>query len=445
MQDFGTLPATTEPHRLGGRHRSGIIIVGVVALAKADAATIGVVAPALRSDLHLTDAQLGLLAAVSSVTGAMCALPAGGLVDRRNRAAVIVIAVTAWSLALGVAGFAGGLFLLAAARLVSGGVASIARPVSVSLTGDLYRPDRRGRALAALDAGQAAGTAVCFVLGAVAVRFLSWRWLFWGLAIVGLVLALTARTLDEPAPLRPPGPSLSAVLRALVRIRTNVLVLASDSVGNFFFAGVASFSVLFITEQYDLSTPTVDALAPVVAIGVIGGILAGGRIGDRMTRRAGGSKRLVVASGCQLVATLVFALALLSRSVVSAGLLLLLGASVLGGAGPCLDAVRLDIVGPSIRGRAEAAKGVLTLASSALGPITFGVLATILARGGRTHAMALRDTYLVMLIPLAAGALILLAARRPYAADAAAASATAPGPPGPPAAPGSRLPAPGPP
>jgi hypothetical protein len=84
-------------------------------------------------------------------------------------------------------------------------------------------------------------------------------------------------------------------------------------------------------------------------------------------------------------------------------------------------------VGPSIRGRAEAAKGVLTLASSALGPITFGVLATILARGGRTHAMALRDTYLVMLIPLAAGALILLAARRPYAADAAAASATAPG------------------
>ena len=57
----------------------------MVALAKADAATVGVVAPALRADLHLTDAQLGLLASLSSGTGALCALPAGGLVDRRHR------------------------------------------------------------------------------------------------------------------------------------------------------------------------------------------------------------------------------------------------------------------------------------------------------------------------------------------------------------------------
>jgi MFS family permease len=437
VQDFApvsTLPATATERPSRGplaavRPRHGLLIVSVVALAKADAATIGVVAPSLRSALHLSDAQLGLLAALSSATGALCALPAGGLADRHRRRTVIGVAVLVWSLALGVAGLAAGFAVLAASRLISGGVATVARPVSVSLAGDLYHPHHRGRALAALDAGQAAGTAMCFLLGAVAVRFLSWRCLFWGLAAAGVGLALMARHLDDPVASRPAGPSLITVLRTLVRIRTNRVVLAADSVSNFFFAGVASFSVLFITERYGLSTASVDALAPVIALGVVVGILAGGRLGDHLTRRADGGKRLAVASGCQLVATGIFACALLSGSVVAAGVLLLLGASVLGGAGPCRDAVRLDIVHPDIRGRAEAAKGLLTLGSTALGPIAFGLLATAFTHGGRSHAMALRDAFLVMLLPLAGGALVLLGARRSYAADMAAADADAPAPP----------------
>jgi MFS family permease len=412
-------------HRWNSRYPHAAVLVGVVALAKADAATIGVLAPALRADLHVTDAELGLLAALSSLTGALCALPAGGLVDRRHRPLIIGAAVALWSLALGFAGLATGVLLLGLARLVSGAFATVARPAAVSLAGDLYHPNRRGRALAALDAGQAAGTGLCFILGALAVHFLDWRWLFFGLAAAGVALAFSTRTIVDPAPLRPPGPSLPTVLRALVAIPTNRLVLAADSVGNFFFAGVASFSVLFITERYGLTTATVDAFAPVVALGVIVGIVAGGRLGDRLTRSAGGSTRLVVASGCQLVATVLFAAVLLSRSLGVAAVLLFFGASVLGGSGPCLDAVRLDIVRPSVRGRAEAAKGLLTLASSALGPLTFGLLATALTRGGRSHATALRDTFMLMLIPLAAGALILLVARGPYPADAAAAARAA--------------------
>jgi MFS family permease len=429
VQDFERLTTTTpttEPQsgrrRWGSQYPHAVVLVGVVALAKADAATIGVVAPALRADLHVTDAELGLLAALSSITGALCALPAGGLVDRRHRPLLLAMAVVLWSLALGFAGFATGVLLLAVARLVSGAFATVARPAAVSLAGDLYHPHQRGRALAALDAGQAAGVGLCFILGALAVHFLSWRWLFWGLAAAGVALALGTRTVDDPAPMRPPGPSLPTVLRALVEIRTNRLVLASDSVGNFFFAGVASFSVLFITERYGLTTATVDALAPVLALGVIAGIIAGGRLGDRLTRSAGGSTRLVVASGCQLVATVFFGAALLTRSIGPAAVLLFFGASVLGGSGPCLDAVRLDIVRPSIRGRAESAKGLLTLASSALGPLTFGLVATALTGPGRSHAMALRDTFVLMLIPMAAAALILLVARRCYPADAAAAA-----------------------
>lgn len=392
-----------------------LVIAAVVGLAKADAAAMGVVAPALRSHLHITEAELGLLASLAAATGAVAALPAGTLVDRRHRIAVITVALIGWSVALSLAGLARGLLLLAVARILSGGMATVARPVAVSLTGDFFALADRGKALATLDTGQAVGTAVCFALGALAVHLLDWRWLFFWLAAIGLGMAVFTGRLQEPARTGPPGPSLTGMLHAFVHIRTNLIVLVADSVGNFFYAGAASFSVLFISERYRLSNATVDALAPILAAGVIAGILAGGRVGDRLTRTRGGEERVVVAATCQLVATAFFGAALISGTLVISGVFLFLGATVLGGAGPCLDAVRIDIVPPGMRGRAEAARGLLLLGSGALGPVTFGLVAT--GFGGRGGGLALRDAFLVMLAPLAAGALILFTAVGPYKSD----------------------------
>lgn len=400
--------------------RQSLIVAAVVGLAKADAAAMGVVAPALKTHLHITEAELGLLGSLAAVTGALAALPAGTLVDRRHRIMVVTVALVGWSVALGLAGFAQGLFLLAVARVLSGGIATVARPVAVSLAGDFYQSAERGRALATLDTGQAAGTAVCFVLGALAVRLLDWRWLFFWLAAIGLAMAVVSSRLTEPPRTGPPGPPLGLMLRQLVTIRTNLVVLVADSVGNFFYAGAASFAVLFVSERYHLSNATVDALAPILAAGVVVGILAGGRLGDRLTRRRGGKSRVVVAASCQLVATAMFGIALLCDSVVQASVFLFIGSTVLGGAGPCLDAVRIDIIPSGMRGRAEATRGLLLLGSGALGPLTFGLVAT--AFGGHNGGLALRDAFLVMLGPLGAGSMILFAAARPYQADARAAS-----------------------
>jgi predicted MFS family arabinose efflux permease len=426
----------------GGR-TTGVVLVAMLALAKADAATIGVLAPALRSQFHLDDASLGLLASLASITGALSALPAGGLVDRRHRPILLAGALAIWSVALGVAGLATGFVVLAVARLVSGCVSTVARPAAVSLVGDLYRHDRRGRVMAALDAGQSAGTAVCFVIGALALHWFSWRAAFWCLAVVGVILAVLAGRLhdpDRPATERdrtPPsmraeqnGPSMRAVLRELVSIRTNVVVLLAEAVGNFFYAGVTSFGVLFATERFGLSTARVDAVAPLIGVGVIVGLLAGGRFGDRMARRAGGGRRLVLACVLDLVAAGLLVPAVAFRSVVVCGLLLVVASAVLAGSGPCLDAVRIDIVRPAIRGRAEAARGLLTFGAGAVAPIVFGLVAMSL--GGRQgHGEGLRDAFLLMLIPLAASGLILVAGLRSYDADAEAAGTPAGRPLGP--------------
>jgi predicted MFS family arabinose efflux permease len=223
-----------------------LVVAAIVGLAKADAAAIGVVAPALKSHLHITEAELGLLASLAALTGAFAALPAGTLVDRRHRITVVSIALIGWSLSLGLAGFAQGLLLLAVARVLSGGIATVARPVAVSLAGDFYQSADRGRGLATLDAGQAIGTALCFALGALAIHLLSWRWLFFWLAGIGVAMAAVSSRLPEPVRSGPPGPPLRAMMRTLLTTRTNVIVLVADSVGNFFYAGAASFAVLFV-------------------------------------------------------------------------------------------------------------------------------------------------------------------------------------------------------
>jgi MFS family permease len=407
---------------------TGAVLVSLLALAKADSAIIGVVAPALRTEFHLDDARLGLLASLSAVTGALCALPAGGLIDRRRRPVVISVALVAWSLALGVAGLATGIAVLVLARLVGSGIASVARPAAVSLVGDAYPPDRRGAVLGALDAGQTGGAAGCFLVGALALHFLTWRWAFWGLAVAGFLLAVAAARLSDPAhrgAVPADGlaggvadePSLLGVLGELVRIRTNAVVLVADAVGNFFYAGVTSFSVIFVTERYRLSAASVDAIAPIVGVAVIAGLLVGGRIGDRMARRWGGVARLALSSATDLVAAVLLVPAVAVHSLPLAGGSLMVGAAVLAAGGPCNDAVRLDVVRPAIRGRAEAARGLLTLSSSAVAPVAFGVLAMSFG-GSDDHGAGLGRAFLVMLLPLAASGVILLAGLRYYSADA---------------------------
>jgi MFS family permease len=449
-----------------GLRLGGAAAIGAVALARADAGLVGALAPALRMHLGLSDGDIGLLASLAGVTGAVCALPGGILVDRRSRRVVLAAALVAWSLALGVAGLASGLAVLAVGRLVSGAFSGVARPAAVSVLGDTHPPWRRGRALARLDAAQSAGGAACYVVAAVAVAAGAWRAPFFVLAAAGVALAAGCRRL--PGRVVPAGPPRSggrapggggrapggggrapgggpAGLARILTIRTNLVVLAAESVGNFFFAGTASFAVLLATEHFGVPAATADALAPALAVAVICGILAGGRIGDRaaggglwsnsgvtgdgagppgaqptrpLGRRGGkarGERRLVLAGAATVAGAALLAPAFLVRSLGGAAVFLLAGAALLGVSGPCVDAVRLDVVERSLRGRAEAARGILTLASTAAGPVVFAAVAG--ASGGLDRA------FLVMLVPLAASGLLLLAARRTYAADVAAAGA----------------------
>src|SRR5262249_56555153 len=85
-------------HRLGGAQRTRVVVLlaAVLGLAGADVATVGASATQLRDALHITNTDIGLLVAVSSLVGAAASLPAGALADRVPRTRVLGLAIVLW-------------------------------------------------------------------------------------------------------------------------------------------------------------------------------------------------------------------------------------------------------------------------------------------------------------------------------------------------------------
>src|SRR5207248_8876422 len=88
--------------KLGGGERTRVILVlaSVLALASADAATVGASAIQLRHDLHINNTDVGLLVTVTSLVAAAASLPFGVLADRVRRTRLLGGAIVLWGAAM---------------------------------------------------------------------------------------------------------------------------------------------------------------------------------------------------------------------------------------------------------------------------------------------------------------------------------------------------------
>ncbi|MDQ6796503.1 MAG: MFS transporter [Actinomycetota bacterium] len=434
------------------RGRVLILFFFVLGLDHADRAAVGALAPVLKRVFGITNLQVGLLAAAVSLVGALATVPVGILADRARRMRLLAVGVGAWTVAMALAGAATSFAMLLGARVLLGAVTATARPTTSSMVGDLYPVERRGRALGVIQSGMLIGTATGFLIGGVIGAALSWRYAFWALAVAGVALAAAFWRLPEPprtgagrAPPPPPDgtaeprprarpdprlvlegdvarlPLWNAV-RYVLSIRTNVVVIIATSVGTFFFVGVETFGVLFAVHQYRLTTLTADLGVPLLGLGALVGVIAGGRLGDALQRRGVASGRLITAALGYSVGGILLLPAGMTHSLLLASPLLVLGAAGVSAANPVLDAVRLDVVHPQLRGRAEAVRNVVDAGAGVLAPLVFGVLSANLGGGG---AEGLRLTFFVMLPALVANGLLLLLAIPHYPTDAASAEACA--------------------
>ena len=157
---MGSAAASAAARRLtvalGGAERTRVIIVlaAILGLSGADAATVGASAAELRSGLHITNTDIGLLVAVSSLIGAVASLPFGVLADRVTRTRVLGVTIVTWGAAMLWSATASDFTELLWTRLFLGAVTASAGPMVASLVGDWFGSWERGRIYGVILAGE---------------------------------------------------------------------------------------------------------------------------------------------------------------------------------------------------------------------------------------------------------------------------------------------------
>ena len=163
-------------HHLGGAQRTRVVVLlaCVLGLSAADASTVGASATELREGLHISNTDIGLLVAVTSLVAALATLPFGVLADRVRRTWVLGAVIVMWGAAMLWSASVGDFGELLLARVFLGAVTAAAGPLVASLIGDYFLPSERGRIYGFILAGELIGSGFGFaVTGDIAT--LSWR------------------------------------------------------------------------------------------------------------------------------------------------------------------------------------------------------------------------------------------------------------------------------
>jgi hypothetical protein len=216
--------------------------------------------------------------------------------------------------------------------------------------------------------------------------------------------------------------------RYVLKIRTNVILIVASACGYFFLAGVQAFGVTFVRLQYRVDAPLANLLMLVIGGGAVVGILSGGGLGDSLLRKGYLNGRILVSSLAAAFAVVAFIPALTTRSLVTALPYVTFAAFALSFQRAPMDAARLDVIPPPLWGQAEGIRSLLRTGAQSLAPMLFGFFGDHLFGGGRR---GLQWTFIVMLVPLAAGAVVLFRALSTYPSDIAAAAAAGGGVQGP--------------
>ncbi len=232
-----------------------------------------------RSELALSDTQLGLVGAGFIVVYTLTSPIFGTLGDRRARPPLIALGVAIWSIATGLAGFARGFTSLFIARSTVGVGEAAYGTIAPALLADHYPIEKRGRVLATFFAAIPVGSAAGYVLGGIVDRAFGWRAAFW---------------IDRGGPATTPAhaaegggaPRLIASYLDLLRNRTYILAVLGYGAYTFALGGLAFWMPAFLERSRGMPRAQATVLFGAIAL-VTGftGTFAGGWLGDLLLRR----------------------------------------------------------------------------------------------------------------------------------------------------------------
>lgn len=275
----------------------------------ADRQAIYSVFPLLKSEMGLSDVQLGVVGGAFMWVYAACGPLAGIVGDRVRRKTLIISGLIFWSLVTVATALSQNYFHLVLFRALEGFGEAFYFPASMSLISDYHSPETRSRAMSlhqsSVYAGTIAGGAVAGYMG----QHYGWRssfYVFGGLGVLlGIALLAFLRETKRGASEASSHTTLdwreAGLIDAMRKILTNriVLVLIAVFVGaNFVAAIFLTWMPSFLYRKFSMSLSMAGLNSTAwLQIASVLGVLCGGWLADRWAKRRASGRMATQALG----------------------------------------------------------------------------------------------------------------------------------------------------
>jgi MFS family permease len=283
----------------GRRYALLTILLLILAYNYVDRLAFGLVMQDIKTDLSLSDTQLGILNGIAfALFYSVMGIPIARWADRGDRVKIISACVGIWSAMVAVCGMATSFAQLLLARVgVSIGEAGCVPP-GHSLISDYFSRMERPRAFALYMLGAPLSNLLGYLAAGLLNESFGWRFMFFILAAPGLALTLLSwfalreprrgrggkvqkpsnQTANEPGEV----PALGAVLKTLATKSSFRNLLLCFSVAFFFAFGLAQWLPTFFVRSYGLETGELGIWFTLVyGVGGLIGTVAGGELASR--------------------------------------------------------------------------------------------------------------------------------------------------------------------
>lgn len=274
----------------------------------------------IRKDLGISDTQMSLLMGFSfALFYTFFGIPLGRLADARSRRTLIALGVMLWSIMTASCGFVRQYYQLLLCRMGVGVGEAALSPAAYSLITDYFPRHRLATAISVYGMGIYVGSGMAYLLGGYVVQMSAgldsidvpllgamrpWQTVFLIVGIPGLLLALLAYTIAEPArrgkraASSPGSPSQAVALgHVIAYIRQNFSTFFCHNIGFALLAlssyGAASWVPTFFVRVHGW-TPSAAGMwyGAIVMLFGSAGIVYGGRLADRLSMKGNVSARM---------------------------------------------------------------------------------------------------------------------------------------------------------
>lgn len=357
-----------------------------------DRQILGILAGKIIADLHLTDAQFGVLGGPPfALLYSVLAIPFAFLADKTSRSRVIAAAVAFWSAFTGLCGFAVSFWQLFVFRMGVGiGEAGGVAP-SYALVADYFEPLRRARALAIFSLGVPVGLSLGLLIGAWIAAEISWRAAFYAMGMAGVILApiMLIFVRDPPRTNSTTNAApIGQVFPMLAKKPVFWLLALAASFSSLCGYGLATWTPSVLERSFGMSLiGRGEFLASLVFIGGCIGVYGGGWLADRLgTSDRGWYAKLPAIAW--LITAPTFAIGLMAPSLPVAWVFLLIpNALNILWLGPVITALQ-HLVPARMRATASASFLLINnLIGLGIGPPLIGALSDALKHRYGTEAL----------------------------------------------------------